>query len=241
MQVDINSCQNFTSLNNPIKPFIVKTKRGKVFVRELGANDLRKKGVIEKLTKLFIKNFASSTNDPGWFIFNNPNEAEKCSKIFNNFLDSMKGRLLNPNGNLTLLAVFDKNKRLQGACMSFGFDEVPTGKKSVCCIESLAVNKLYRGEGLGKVLVNKTLSSAKKTFTDVFLVGENLAEGFYKKLGFKHLDSNDKAQKTVINFIAQDRWDYPDYVSFLTKPLQESKPRWYINTAYEIEKLSEMF
>lgn len=238
MQINFNSQQNFTSINNPIKPFVVNTSKGRLYVRELSADEIRKKGFIERLTKLFVKNFASLTNDPAWLMYNDPSKKCICDRMFADFVRCMKERLLNPNGNLTMLAAFDRNNRLQGACMSFGFDEAPACQKSVCYIENLAVNKRYRGEGLGKIFVNKTLEAVQRTFTDVFLIGELLAEGFYKKLGFVRLDANDKAQKTVIDFIAQDRYDYPKYVSFLTKPLQENKPRWYINTAKEIENLS---
>ncbi len=165
----IQSKQNFTSINNPIKPFTMKTKHGKILVREMTANELRQKGMIEKLTKLFIKNFVSLTENPDWLAFNDPNKKSICSNIFNTYVKDLKGRLLNPDGNLTILGIFDKKRNLQGACLSYGYDTIPTCKNSVCFIDSLGVNKLYRGEGIGRILVEKTLKSAQKTFTDAFL------------------------------------------------------------------------
>ena len=237
--MEINYQQNFTSKLNPIKPFSVNTKQGRVYIKEISQKEIKKSGFIRNLTVMFSKNFASLTNDPGWLIINNPNEKEKAAYIIKDFIKYAKSKLLKPDENLTLLAVFDKNKKLQGACMSFGLDDAPGCKKSTCYIESIGINKKYRGEGLGKILINKTLSSAKKSFTDVFLTGENLALGFYEKLGFKHLDPKDKVQKTVIDFIAQDRDDYPKYVSFLTKPLQPDKQRWYVNAAKKINEINK--
>lgn len=111
--------------------------------------------------------------------------------------------------------------------MSFGFEDLPHCKKSVYYIEDIAVNPEYRKNGIGKILIDKTINSVKNSFTDVFLTGEVLAENFYKKLGFCHLDSNNPAQKTVIDNLAKIRTDYPNYVMFLTKPIQQNKPRWF--------------
>ncbi len=68
-----------------------------------------------------------------------------------------------------------------------------------------------------------------------------MAEGFYKKLGFSHLNPNDKTQNTVINFIAEDVSDYPKYLSFMTKPLQLNKQRWYIDAAEKIKTITNEF
>ena len=80
------------------------------------------------------------------------------------------------------------------------------------------------------------LNSAKNTFTDAFLTGEILAKGFYEKLGFKTLSDSDYSQKTVADYIARQRYDYPKYIEFFTKPLQEDKPRWFVKSAEEIDK-----
>ena len=172
--MEIRYQPNFTSKLSPIKPFSVNTKHGRVYIRELSQNELKKKGFIKNLTVMFAKNFASFTNNPEWLIINNPNEKEKAIYVIKNFTKYVKNKFLKPDDNLTLLAVFDKHKKLQGACMSFGFDEAPGCRKSTCYIESIGINKKYRGEGLGKILINKTISSAKKNFTDVLFLPKPL-------------------------------------------------------------------
>ncbi len=226
MQVSNNySQQNFTSKLCPVRPFRVKTNAGKLYIKEVTKKEVNQKSFINNLAKVLAKNIASNTEDPSWKIIFKQDREGKL--VIENFKRYLKRRLNTNDDTLTLLVAYDKKKKIQGACMSFGFDDVPTCEKSVCYIESLGINPKYRGAGVGKLMVEKTLESAKNIFTDAYLASENLALGFYKKLGFKKLNPAYEAQKTIIDFIALDRADYPEYVSLLTKPLQQNKPRWY--------------
>lgn len=226
------SQQNFTSKLYPVKPFKVKTNAGKLFVKEVTQKEINQKGFINNLAKIFAKNIASNTEDPSWkIVLSSKKEGKLALENFENYL---RKRLNINDDTLTLLVAYDKNKKMQGACLSFGFDDMPICEKSVCYIELLGINKKYRGTGVGKLIVEKTMESAKNIFTDVYLAGENLALGFYKKLGFKKLNPADKAQKAVIDFISIDREDYPEFISLLTKPLQPNKPRWYTVAAREL-------
>lgn len=227
MEISHNtSRQHFTSFINPIKPFILNTSEGKLFVREPGLREIKKSGFVDNLTDLFVRNIAENTDDPTWQLFLDKSDSTS-NTFFKAFSDYLKEKLYALDGDLTLLAAFDNKNKLQGACMSYGLDDVPFCKDRVCYIESISVNDKYKGLGVGRALVEKTLESAKNAFTDVFLAGEHAAAGFYKKLGFKNLEVTDKAQRNAIDFIALSRDDYPQYVSLLTKPLQEEKPRWY--------------
>lgn len=241
MEININSNNSFTSRNNPIKPFNIYTKKGELRFAEVKPEDIRQKGFLENLTMFFCKNFASISQDPNWQVFNSKKPSREARDIFYGFLAHLHDKLIIPDDNLTLLVAKDRFKRIQGACMSFGLDNVPTSEHTTCYIESIAVNPKYRGLHIGKILLDKTLKSAQKAFTDVFLTGQVQAEGFYKKLGFQHLTPQDRMQRTVIDFIAEERDDYPEYVSFLTKPLQIDKPRWYEAASKEIEKINDFF
>lgn len=236
MELSINPNQSFKSRAYPIKSFVVSTPNGKLTISEAGRRDFRKRKFTEKLAKMLCRNYASLTNDPSWLKFNNPAFSDECNRYIRRYSRDLQKRIKMNDENTTLLLVKDKKNKLQGACFAYGFNDVPGAQDNVCYIEALAVNKPYRGFNIGRILVEKVLDSAKNRFTDTFLAGELLAKGFYKKLGFKPLSENNYDQKTVIDYISRQRCDYPKYVDFLTKPLQEDKPRWYENSAKEIDK-----
>lgn len=228
--------QNFTSRLKPVKVYKVKTSRGNLTFQEPSLAEIRNNAFLRKLTKFFCDNFASKTEEPGWLAYKNGDNPHIKAAILESCFSQYKSKLLNPKGDLTLLVAKDRFNNIRGACLAFGYDDVPNAEKSVYYIDSLAVNPRFRGHNIGKVLLNKTIQSVQNKFSDVFLVGENMALGFYKKLGFEHLNSGVSAQKTVIDFIAQDKFSYPKYVSFLTKPLKQDEQRWYVKTAKAIEK-----
>lgn len=227
--MQVNSVVPFTSRANPIKPFVMSTPRGLLYFEEPSMKTIRSFGYIKRLTRFFCKNFASLTNAPFWKPFGDEKLSKEYKKYFKANIKYFKNLLLRQDDDITLLVATDKKKNIQGAILSFGFEDVPNCKNSVYYIEDLAVNPEYRENGIGRVLINKTLDSVKYKFADVFLTGEVLAEGFYKRLGFNHLNPADKSQRALIAYIAKIRTDYPTYVHFLTKPLQEDKPRWFEN------------
>ena len=83
-----------------------------------------------------------------------------------------------------MLAAFDRNNRLQGACMSFGFDEAPACEKSVCYIENLAVNPPTEREM--KIIKNNLLKSAANLFQSSTYVcdtiGTSLIDGDFNSI-----------------------------------------------------------
>ena len=234
MKIGTVSQINFKSKANPISPFIIKTKRGRLNVAEITQRDIKREGFFENLTKFFCKNFASSTEDPTWKIFTRHNSLNYGTDI-QHLIRYYSSKVKYGDENMTLLIAKDKRNKIQGACLSYGYDKIPNAKENVCYIDSIAINPAYRGFKLGKIMIEKTLDSAKNKFTDVFLTGDRVASGFYERLGFKPLDKNDEAQKTVIDYISRRRSDYPNYIELYTKPLREYSERWYNECAKEIK------
>jgi ribosomal protein S18 acetylase RimI-like enzyme len=241
MQVSTNSNLSFTSKLSPIKPFTINTKNGRLFVSEATKKDFSSRNFCKNLSKFFCQNFASHTKNPDWLIFNNSSHREIRNAILETFSKSIQSKFRDNDNTLTILVARDSHNKIQGACISHGFDEVPASKTTTCYIEDIAVSPKFRGFGVGKILLDKTLKSAQKTFTDVFLTGEALAEGFYRKLGFTHLNPKNKLQKNIIDYLAHERSDFPQYIKFLTKPLQKDKSRWYETSGKEIEKINKTY
>ena len=226
MEIHFNSAVNFKSKAYPIKPFVIKTKHGKLKVAEVSPKDLKRENFILNLTKLFCKNFASSTKDPSWEIFSKP-KSINYEKSIRDFANYYSAKIKSGNDDMTLLLVKDKRNKIQGACLSYGYDRIPESKNLVYYIDSIAVNPAYRGFNVGRILLEKTLESAKHKFTDAFLTGDKEVSRFYEKMGFRPLNSSIESEKKIIGYIAHRRTDYPNYIDIFNRPLQESKARWF--------------
>lgn len=216
MNIDKVSTLNFQSKAYPITPFIVNTKKGQLYFSEVTKNDLKDKNFLDTLTTFYCKNFGSLTNDPWWKQFLQKDK-NSYKEDFNHLLQYWKYKINLKDPDMTLLIARDENNKIQGACLGYGFDELPEVSNTVYYIDSIAVNPEYRGYDIGKILLNKTIDSAKNKFSEAFLIGERLALGFYKKLGFKALDA--KKQSNLINILEMEHPDYPDYVDFVAKTL----------------------
>ena len=228
----------FTSRCNPIKPFTVKTKTEEILhVYEPKIEELKSKGFVENLVEMFCRNFTKDTTDPGWLRFQKTENADLFKKFKNNFAENIKELIKYDNGHVTILAVKNQQGKLCGGMISHGFDEIPKMKNSVLYIADIAVDSKYRHMGIAKSLIEETAKAEKKDFTDIFLVGENTAAGFYEGIGFEKLNGNNKSQNAIMEYMKSIRFDYPDYVTLYTKPLQQDKPRWYNKAAEIINKL----
>lgn len=226
MDIRINNFTNFRSKAYPVQPLIIKTKHGRLKMCEATQKDLKRDGFFINLTKLFCKNFASLTKDPNWNIFKNQ-RFENYEQVLKDFTKYYTAKIKHNNSDMTLLLVKDKRNKIQGACLSYGYDRIPEARDYTCYIDSIAVNPAYRGYNIGKILMEKTLESAKNKFTDAFLTGDREAAGFYKKLGFEALTEDTPNQKNIIDYLSKRRTDYPKYIELFTKPLQDSKERWF--------------
>ena len=229
-----NTSLTFSSAANPIKPFVIMTKHGKLNISEVSARDKKRKFFFYNLAKFFLKNFASSTKDPA-LEFIKHKKTDYYEKSIKEYTQYYKAKVNNNNKDMTLLLVKDKRNKIQGACLSYGYDIFDGTADSVCYIDSIAINPIYRGFNIGKILIEKTLYSAKNKFSDSFLTGDKSAFEFYKKLGFVPLNKNNSKQKIIIDYLSKRLSAYPKYVELFNKPLQENTPRWYTKIDLETE------
>jgi len=234
MNISINTQLNFQSKANPIFPFVMKTKHGRLNIAEATQKDIRRDGFVDKLTKMFCKNFATSTNDPAWKVFLKHNTYNYGDDI-KNFIKYYSSKVKSNDENMTLLLAKDKRNKIQGACLAYGYDRIPGAKDTTLYIDSIAINPAYRGFSVGRKMMEKVMESAKEKFTDVFLAGDKFVSGFYERMGFKPLDPKDEAQKSIIDYILKCRSDYPHYIDLYTKPLREHSDRWYSECAKELK------
>lgn len=217
---------NFESKANPIAPYVFRTKCGGLSVSEATIKNFKRRNFVRNLSHFFCRNFASMTNDPGWKKYKGKS-AIRDDAVFRDFYEYMRSRLLKKDDSMTLLIARDQNKKIKGACLAYKCDIIPGTNNNVCYIDSLAVEKDCRGNGLARNMIEKIAEAEKGRFTDIFLTGDRMADGFYKKLGFGTMNAEDKNQKAVMDYMETQRTDYPAYVELFTRPLQEDKPRWY--------------
>ena len=232
----INSRLNFTSINNPVKPFKVSTKHGWLSVEEIGASEYTRPEFIKRITKFFIDNFSKDTKDPFWLTYHNGSPEEK-QKTFD-ILEGYYAQIFNDKKNqpnLTLLVAEDENDEIQGACLTYGSHEIPESFESTLYVDSMATNKKYRGQKLAYNMLDKSLKANKNTFTDVYLTSTKFADDFYEKSGFVKLNPDIEVEKTILDHVAKIRQEYPEHITPYHKPLQSDKPRWTKKSAEAIK------
>ena len=221
---------NFKSILQPVKPFTLKTNKGKIYFKEVDYTKTLKKSLLKEISTFFLDNFASTSAHPFW---------KKCRKktttfdkeiykdyIDNDIIKTIKTRLKNPD--TTLMLGKNPNKKLVAAILANPLDLTTFVKNNnTLYIDLLAVTPKYRGNNVGKQLLTNVIESTKNRYTDVFLIAYNESVPFYQKLGFKYLENRTYNQQIITNSLARERLDYPLYASFLTKPLDHSAQRWY--------------
>ena len=77
--------------------------------------------------------------------------------------------------------------------------------------------------------MEKAINCSKDVYSDVFLASDNLAVPFQLKNGYRIMNYQNPAEKKVIDRINKFRGDYPDYITFMDKKLNDSidKKPWY--------------
>ncbi len=229
---------NFTSRANPVVPFVKDTKFGKIQISEIDYDrDITPK-FVRQLTHFFCKNFSLDTPDPYWQQYKSLNLIKRFNLFkycFRYYADKL-AKSERPE-HVTLLIAKDENNKLQGACLAYACDEVPGAINSALYLDSVASAKKYRGEGLGKIMMQKIHEANAKSFGDCFLTAAIESRGFYEKLGYKHLDINDPEQAAVIEYIAKNRGDYPKYMEPYNLPLNKDSKKWFTESAEAIKSL----
>ena len=211
---------NFKSRNNPIKPFVVNTPKGKLYVREFSKVDAGSTKEAKKLATFFLDSFINNTKDP-WFLSLKQNN-EKYDDAITHFTDYYRSMFKKDDGNLTMLVAHNKDKKLCGAVVTNTFNESGVNDSLTCYIDSVAVSPKFRKCGVGRLLMDKAISCSFDVYKDAFLASDNLAVPFQLKNGFKPLDYSNINQQKIINKINANRGDYPDYITFMYKNLKET-------------------
>lgn len=228
MQINKTNSISFSSYNNPIRPFDVKTSAGMLHFHEVNYKYPPKNKFYKKLAAFFLDNFANTSSHPFW---------EKCRKptldnsVYDESISSnvLKYKRFLRDKNTTILFAKDSSKDIAAAIFAVRLRETPTIRDpQTLYIDSVAVAPKYRGNNVGAHMLGKVLKAYEKNFTDAFLVSYKESVPFYEKMGFKPLNWNNSKHKFVILEMAKERLDYPQYAEFMTKSLNRFEPiPWY--------------
>ena len=227
MKISNNPMLSFTSRNNPVPDFKIKTQKGELTVKEFTIEDAKNRNDLLELTEFFVKGFMSNTEDPKYTQFNNEKNKQGYLYKLNAMADYYGDMFKVDDGNLTVLVAKDSKGELAGAVIANTLNEAGVHEKSTCYIDSIAVAQEYRKNKVGQILENKAIECSKDIYQDVFLASDNLAVGFQLKNGFRILDYTNPAEKRVIDKINLERCDYPDYITFMDKSISPSDTPWY--------------
>lgn len=229
--MQINSDKNyihFSSLRCPIKPFRIKTSKGYLYCTEIDYKKNYPDKFYKKIGKFFLDNFANTSSHPFWKKCRKPNlNKEIYNDYVNSSIESYKQYFRNPDS--TVLLVKNSKQQLVGTLYSRPLELSKTlTDKDTLYIDSLAIKQKYRGNDVGKKVLNKILNASKDRFGEVFLVAYKESARFYEKLRFIKMSKNDPSQTFAISELAKERIDYPDYVDFMQMNLKKQLPdRWY--------------
>lgn len=233
----VAACNNisFTSLSNPITPFKIKTEHGTLIVKEEFKSFLQNSYNRKIIGKFFTDNFMEVSKFPQLKPFRCIANSDIYERYFSGYGDSCFDAYRRNPFLSTLLIAINKKHRIVGAILTHPFDEISSIKDSrTFYINSIAVDKKYRGIGLGKILLESTIKADGKSFTDIFLTAIKESVPFYKKLGFEEINPSNIKYKMFLKKIAVSRADYPKYMTPMTKNIKPSASRWIdrINRCY---------
>ena len=228
---------NFKSRYNPVPGFSINTKLGKLNVKEVSLKDKNIDNDIVQSANLFLYNYATNTEDPGFLRFVNTSDKEYKRGV-SNFADFIKKTLITDDGNITYLIARDSSGKIQASCITSSLDEFGgVCDKNTLYVNNVAVNKNYRGNHVGSIMTNKIIDASQNRFSDLVLVADNCAIPSYKKgWNLEIFAPKDATQLKALDIMAKSRPDYPDYVNFMHKPLDNNKTRWWERLVTLVEK-----
>lgn len=228
---------SFGSRNNPIAPFTIKTKLGKLNVREFNLNDKNIDKEIMNSADLFVYNFATNTKDPTYACL--PYLPKQVyNDVVSSFARVIKDTLKADDGNVTYLIAKNKLGKTQACCMTSSLNEFGnvTDMNSLY-VSNVAVNKKYRNNNVGSTMINKIIEASGKRFSDLVLIADNCAIPAYKKRwNLEIFEPQNEIQQKVLDVMKENHDDYPKYVTFMHKPLDIKQPRWWEKLARLIDK-----
>ncbi len=227
----------FGSRNNPINPFNIQTKIGKLKVREFTLNDKNIEKEILDTADLFVYNFATNTKDPSYLCLTYaPKDIYKS--VVQGFARFIKNTLKTDDGNVTYLIAKNWLGKTQACCMTSSLDAFGNlTEPNSLFVSNVAVNKKYRKNNVGSTMINKIIEASGNRFSDLVLIADRCAVPAYeKRWNLKEFIPENAIQEKVLNVMKVNHDDYPEYVTFMHKPLDINQPRWWEKFSDLIEK-----
>lgn len=217
-----NKTLSFGSKNCPVKPFAIQTQFGPLQVEELKTSDLTK-----------AAKYSVGSSVEAYESWRTPYEKldKKGKKSWITFVKDRYIKILNKtDGNSTILVAKNSKGKIKAIFTMQNFDEFKNNAGGFAdsktgYIEECMTSSKYRGQGIGKIMINKLIETARGNFTDIVLEGENKALAFYGREGFKPLDLSNPSIKKISDFIMKARDDSYTF-TVMNKTLDPSNPWW---------------
>lgn len=229
---------HFRSRNNPVPNFNIKTKQGDLHVKEIFLTDKEFKSEIAGATVFFFKNILDTTQNPAYLkILNLPNKIR--THIFKSSINTQIELLKEGANDSTFLVAKDINGVTKAGCMTMPFTYIRQVKDDkTLYVANVAVDREYRKNNVGIKMVDKIVECSNNRFTDMTLFAENGAIPAYKKAwGLQEFSPKDEKQDLINKKITKSRLDYPKYVAFMHKSLDDTQPRWWDRVSNMIDNL----
>ncbi len=205
------------------------TKKGALFVKELTDNDIADERNLKEITKFFADNFINNTKDPSLIQYKDPKNYNKYISMLDRIKNYYKQMFIDNDDNLSVLEARNSVGELCGAVVTNTFKDISgLFDNKTCYVDSVAVRKDYRKNHVATILMDKAIACSKGIYTDVFLASDNMAVPFQLKNGYRIMDYNNKPERAVIDKINKFRGDFPEYITFMDKRLDENSEPWFL-------------
>lgn len=215
---------SFKSKNCPIKPFVIETSKGSLFVEEMKEEDFD--NVISFLFEA-MKNI----------IKKRPFLKKPYGKQKNEYKQNFKYRLVHclkkeDGDNSTILIAKNSHGKVEALADLQSFDEIDILTKNgfkdsqTGYIQDCYVSSKFRNQGVGNLMVDKLLKTAEGFFSNIFLCSEIPAINFYKRAGFSEFDTSNPTIKKIVDYILSIRGD-KDFVKPMLKTLT-AENNWHL-------------
>ena len=219
---------SFGSVNRPVESFKIPTTADELVVSEMKAADCRAEKDTYNLAKFFTDNFIDGSSDPGWARYKDPEYADSYKVQVKSIVKFINSVFAKDDGNSTILVARDSENKIRGGIIGCSFDEFRgLEDPKTYYIDSFAVDKTYRKNKVGTILMNKSLETTKGLFTDAILAGYNKAVPMYSKFGFKLMDISNPEARAVFERVRKERGDIPKYTQLMELTLDENATRWW--------------
>lgn len=221
-----NNRFNFTfkSLNNPIKPFVIKGDDDEIKFEEVDYTKPQSEELLDNVSEFFLDNFVKQSTYPNDKILrkDTPDFNENSYKTIKKEVmkDPLKESL--KDADTTLMLGFNKNKELVAGINTLNLNVAPyIQDNKTLYVDSLAVDKKYRGLHIGQTLINKVIESSKDKYTDVFLMSYNKSVPFYEKQNFNKVQDT-TITETLSSYIPE----HPEHMTFMERTINPNESRW---------------